>query len=90
MGSSNVPAGKTLAVVCDSIGALRQVQTPDGERFVEGIAVKPIDLAFSEFRGYEEWQTVAVSQNGTLIETILGNPAMIEAYKASRRHHLSE
>jgi hypothetical protein len=42
----------------------------------------PDGLAFSEFRGYDEWQTVAVSQNGTMIETILGNPAMIEAYKA--------
>ena len=42
----------------------------------------PGGLAFSEFRGYDEWQTVAVSQNGKMIETILGNPAMIEAYKA--------
>ena len=42
----------------------------------------PDGLAFSEFRGYEDWQTVAVSQNGKTIETILGNPAMIEAYKA--------
>ncbi len=39
-------------------------------------------LAFSEFRGYDEWQTVAISQNGSMIETILGNPEMIEAYKA--------
>jgi len=42
----------------------------------------PGGLAFSEFRGYADWQTVAVSQNGGLIETILGNPAMIQAYKA--------
>ncbi len=42
----------------------------------------PGGLAFSEFRGYEDWQTVAVSQNGKMIETILGNPGMIEAYKA--------
>ena len=42
----------------------------------------PGGLAFSDFRGYEDWQTVAVSQNGKTIETILGNPAMIEAYKA--------
>ena len=41
----------------------------------------PGGLAFSEFRGYEDWQTVAVSQNGKTIETILGNPVMIEAYK---------
>jgi hypothetical protein len=42
----------------------------------------PGGLAFSEFRGYDEWQTIAVSQNGAMIETILGNPAMIEAFKA--------
>jgi hypothetical protein len=42
----------------------------------------PGGLAFSEFKGYDEWQTVAVSQNGSLIETILGNQAMIDAYKA--------
>src|SRR5579872_6105930 len=42
----------------------------------------PGGLAFSEFRGYDGWQTVAVSQNGKMIETILGNPAMIEAFKA--------
>ena len=42
----------------------------------------PGGMAFSEFRGYEDWQTIAVSQSGEMIETILGNPAMIEAYKA--------
>src|SRR3984885_14914206 len=41
----------------------------------------PNGLAFSEFRGYEAWQTIAVSQNGDLIEVILGNPAMINAYQ---------
>ncbi len=42
----------------------------------------PDGLAFSEFRGYEDWHVVAVSQAGDLIEVILGNPAMIEAYKS--------
>jgi hypothetical protein len=42
----------------------------------------PGGLAFSEFRGYDEWQTVAVSHNGDKLAVILGNPAMIEAYKA--------
>ena len=45
----------------------------------------PNGLAFSEFKGYEEWQAVAVSQakvqNEDLIEVILGNPVMIAAYK---------
>src|SRR5215468_3640438 len=42
----------------------------------------PNGLAFSEFRGFEDWQTVAVSQSGDLIEVILANPVMIEAYRA--------
>ncbi len=41
----------------------------------------PDGLAFAEFRGYEEWQTVSVSQTGDLIEVILANPEMIAAYK---------
>jgi hypothetical protein len=41
----------------------------------------PNGLAFSEFRGYEKWQVVAVSQAGDLIEVILANPQMIEAYQ---------
>ena len=45
----------------------------------------PNGLAFAEFRGFESWQTIAVSQakvNGEdLIEVILGNPAMVEAYQ---------
>ncbi|HEY4076993.1 MAG TPA: cytochrome P460 family protein [Rhizomicrobium sp.] len=42
----------------------------------------PNGLAFSEFRGYESWQTIGVSQAGNLIEVILGNQAMIDAYRA--------
>jgi len=42
----------------------------------------PGGLAFSEFRGFESWQTVAVSHSGAEIEVILGDPAMIAAYAA--------
>jgi hypothetical protein len=42
----------------------------------------PNGLAFSEFKGYEGWQVISISQNGELIAVILGNPAMIDAYKA--------
>jgi hypothetical protein len=42
----------------------------------------PNGLAFSEFRGYEGWQIVSISHNGALMAAILGNPAMIEAFKA--------
>jgi hypothetical protein len=42
----------------------------------------PNGLAFSEFKGYEVWQTISISHNGDLLAVILGNPAMIDAYKA--------
>ena len=41
----------------------------------------PGGLAFSEFRGYEAWQVIAISRNGEVVAVILGNPAMIEAYR---------
>jgi hypothetical protein len=42
----------------------------------------PNGLAFSEFKGYETWQTISISHSGQLLAVILGNPAMIDAYKA--------
>ena len=45
-------------------------------------AVKvPGGLAFSEFRGYEAWHLVSISQGGPLIAAILANPVMIQAYQ---------
>ena len=46
-------------------------------------AVKvPGGLAFSEFRGYEGWQAISVSVNDKAVAVILGNPVMIDAYRA--------
>jgi len=42
----------------------------------------PNGLAFSEFRGYEAWQVVSISQDGPLVAAILANPVMIKAYVA--------
>jgi hypothetical protein len=42
----------------------------------------PNGLAFSEFRGYEAWQVVSISQDGPLIAAIMANPVMIKAYQA--------
>jgi hypothetical protein len=39
-------------------------------------------LAFSEFRGYESWQVVSISEDGPLIAAVLANPLMIKAYES--------
>jgi hypothetical protein len=43
----------------------------------------PGGLAFSEFRGYEDWQVVAPSQTDAqnVIRVILANPVMMKAYR---------
>jgi hypothetical protein len=42
----------------------------------------PNGLAFSDFRGYEDWQVVAVSQTEQLLKVEVANPVMIAAYRA--------
>jgi Cytochrome P460 len=42
----------------------------------------PGGLAWSEFKGYEDWQVISISHNGDKMALIVGNPTMIEAYKA--------
>ena len=69
----SVGIGASLAVLATGVAISAQdkytVKVPGG-------------LAFSEFKGYEGWQLISVSHNGPLIAAILGNPTMIEAYKA--------
>ena len=40
----------------------------------------PNGLAFSEFKGYEAWQTVSISHNEKVMALTLANPVMIKAY----------
>ena len=41
----------------------------------------PGGLAFADFRGYESWPVIAISENGGQIAAILGNTVMIDALK---------
>src|SRR5208282_6258244 len=65
----------TLALVVLATGAEISAQ----DRYTLKVAN---GLAFSEFRGYEDWHVIAISHNGEMLAVILGNPAMIDAYKA--------
>lgn len=42
----------------------------------------PGGLAFAEFRGYEGWQVIAVGQADGLFKVTVGNPVMVDAYRA--------
>src|SRR5271165_289567 len=71
-GVSAAALGIALAVLGGRVFAAQDKYTlrvPDG-------------LAFSDFRGYENWQVVAVSQTEELLKVMVANPVMIEAYRA--------
>ena len=42
----------------------------------------PNGLALVDFRGYENWENVAVSQTETGIKAIVANPVMMEAFRS--------
>ena len=41
----------------------------------------PSGIAFSDFRGYEDWSVVSSARTGEVLKVIVGSPAMINAYK---------
>ncbi len=42
----------------------------------------PDGLAFSDFRGYEDWTVVSVAQTNEVLKVIVANPVMIAAYRS--------
>ena len=42
----------------------------------------PGGLAFSEFRGYEDWAVVAVHHTEDLVKVVVGNPVTMDAFRA--------
>ncbi len=73
--SKNIPAILNVAVVVAVLGG-RAISAQD--KYTVQV---PGGLAFSEFRGYESWQAVAISHAGK-VALILANPVLIDAYQA--------
>jgi hypothetical protein len=42
----------------------------------------PSGIAFSDFRGYEDWADVSSARQDEILKVIVANPTMIKAYKA--------
>ena len=42
----------------------------------------PSGIAFSDFRGYEDWSVVSSARTDEVLKVIVANPTMIKAYKA--------
>jgi hypothetical protein len=44
--------------------------------------ISPGGIAFSDFRGYEDWAAVSSARQDDILKVIVANPKMITAYKA--------
>ena len=70
---------RTIAIVTALVSALGGSAMSAQDKYSLKV---PGGLEFSEFRGYENWQVVSISQDGDLFAVILANPVMIDAYRA--------
>jgi hypothetical protein len=69
------------AVWIAALGGGLAISAQDAGQRKYSVAV-PGGLAFSEFKGYETWQTISLSRTERVVAVILGNPLMIDAYRA--------
>jgi len=76
----------TMSLIAAGVVVIAAVLATSSESAISAqdkYAVKvPNGLSFAEFRGFEDWPSISVSQSGDLIEVILGNPMMIAAYRS--------
>lgn len=67
----------TLAAVTALVGSLGSSPLTAQDKY----AVKvPGGLGFAEFRGYESWQLISLSEGNNLVAVILGNSVTVDAY----------
>jgi hypothetical protein len=76
LNSKNIPAIAIILVLVAVLGG-RAISAQD--KYTVQV---PNGLAFSEFRGYESWPVIAISENSGKIAVILGNSVAMDAYKA--------
>jgi Cytochrome P460 len=72
----------TLAVL-GAAALFAQGQDKDKDKDKDKYFLKsPGGIAFSDFRGYEDWAVASSARTDEILKVIVANPAMITAYKA--------
>jgi hypothetical protein len=69
----------TIAIATAALSVLGSTPAHAQEKY----ALKsPDGIAFSDFKGYEDWSVVSSARTEEVLKVIVANPTMIEAYKA--------
>src|SRR6202035_5958089 len=70
----------TAVAVLGALGAV--VLLAQGQNNDKYSLMSPGGIAFSDFRGYEDWADVSSARTDEILKVIVANPTMIKAYKA--------
>jgi Cytochrome P460 len=68
-----------MAVLAVLVAAALYAQGQDKDKY---LLKSPSGIAFSDFRGYEDWAVVSSARTDQMLKVIVGNPTMITAFKA--------
>lgn len=74
-------ATSKLTVAC-AIGALSALAATGLYAQEKYTLTSPGGIKFADFKGYEDWAVVSSARTDEVLKVIVGNPAMIAAYKA--------
>jgi len=67
-----------VAVLAVLVAAALFAQAHDNDKYS---LKSPGGIAFSDFRGYEDWSVVSSARTDEVLKVIVANPTMIKAYK---------
>jgi hypothetical protein len=76
-GKFAIPRAMAVLAVLATTAVNAQVQSADKYSLKS-----PSGIAFSDFRGYEDWSVVSSARTDQVLKVIVANPIMITAYKA--------
>jgi hypothetical protein len=77
--NSKLTIATATAVLAVLGAAAVYAQGHDNDKY---LLKSPSGIAFSDFRGYEDWAVVSSARTDEVLKVIVANPTMIKAYKA--------
>ena len=75
-------AGFTIAAIAAAVIAVLAATVYAHDTQDKYSLKSPSGIAFSDFRGYEDWADVSSARTDEIIKVIVANPTMIKAYKS--------
>jgi hypothetical protein len=76
-GSTMVAIAAAVLVVLGTVALF--AQSPDKEKY---LLKSPSGIAFSGFRGYEDWSVVSSARTDEILKVIVADPKMIKSFKS--------